>query len=86
MSGTVFDALSGCAVRSMWFLCGEAQGGVVPSLLHWPERNSNGRKETRCDVWPLACGTLNLVKPSESVKRYLFIMRMRRWHGMRHEI
>ena len=36
MSGTVFDALSGCAVRSMWFLCGEAQGNVVPSLLHWP--------------------------------------------------
>jgi hypothetical protein len=36
VSGTVFDALSGCAVRSMWFLCGEAQGGVVPSLLHWP--------------------------------------------------
>ena len=34
VSGTVFDALSGCAVRSMRFLCGEAQGGVVPSLLH----------------------------------------------------
>ena len=45
--GTVFDALSGCAVRSMRFLCGEAQGGVVPSLLHWPKElacRSKGRK------------------------------------------
>ena len=36
VSGTFFDALSGCAVRPTWFLCVEALGDVVPSLLHWP--------------------------------------------------